>query len=81
MVSLSRLMIGCLVLIVFPQWVEASGFSVYEYGAEEQAQGNAVAAQINSPSAIFYNPAGIAGLQGTQVKFGTSILFPKNNIP
>jgi long-chain fatty acid transport protein len=77
MVSLGRRIILSLALIVFPQWVEASGFSIYEYGAEEQAQGNAVAAQVNSPSAIFYNPAGMADLEGTQIKVGTSILFPR----
>ena len=76
MISRDMVTIALLVLIAFPQYVEASGFSVYEYGAEEQAQGNAVAAQVNSPSAIFYNPAGIAALPGTQVKVGSSILFP-----
>lgn len=60
---------------IFPSQVLASGFTVYEYGAEEQAQGSAVAAQVDSPSAIFYNPAGTANIPGTQIRVGSSFLF------
>lgn len=62
-------------ILSLPQLVDASGFSIYDFGAEEQAQGNAVVAQVESPSAVFYNPAGLSDLEGTQLKMGTSILF------
>jgi long-chain fatty acid transport protein len=61
-------------MLIFPEWADASGFSIYDFGAEEQAQGDAVVAQDESPSAVLYNPAGIAGLAGNQLKIGTSIL-------
>ena len=64
-------------ILVFPCWVNASGFTIYEYGAEQQAQGGAVAAQGNRPSSVFYNPAGIIGLTDTRLQFGTSALFPR----
>jgi len=65
----------CALLLIIPRFVEASGFTIYEYGAEEQAEGNAVVAQTLSPSTIFYNPAGLTDLPGVQVKVGTSVLF------
>lgn len=70
----SRLILMICILSL-PRLVDASGFSVYDFGAEEQAQGNAVAAQVESPSAVFYNPAGLSDLDGIQLKLGTSILF------
>lgn len=64
-------------ILLFPRLADASGFSVYDFGAEEQAQGNAVAAQVDSPSAVFYNPAKLSDLDGIQLKVGTSFLFSK----
>jgi len=69
-----RLALVSAILLLFPRWAAASGFSVYDFGAEEQAQGNAVAAQVDSPAAVFYNPAGVTDLVGTQLEVGTSIL-------
>ncbi len=78
MVSICRILVVVLLLIsIVPGSSFASGFTIYDFGAEEQAQGNAVAAQVDSPSAVFYNPAAITGLDGTQLKFGTSVLVPK----
>ncbi|MFZ2492298.1 MAG: outer membrane protein transport protein [Thermoanaerobaculia bacterium] len=37
-----------------------SGFSIFEQGAKATAMGGAFVATANDPSAIFYNPAGIA---------------------
>lgn len=64
-------------ILLLPKTAGASGFTIYDFGVEEQSQGNAVAAQVETPAAIFYNPAGIAGLSGTQVEGGVSALFPK----
>src|SRR5581483_78413 len=69
-----RLALVLSIFIVSYQRVEASGFSIYDLGAEEQAQGDAVAAQVESPAAVFYNPAGMADLGGTHLEVGTSIL-------
>lgn len=65
------------VLLSYPQGAKASGFSIYDFGAAEQAKGNAVVAQVEAPSAVFYNPAGLAGIAGTDLQAGTTVVFPK----
>jgi long-chain fatty acid transport protein len=56
----------------------AAGLKVNEQGAKAMAMGNAFTAQADDPSALFYNPAGIAFLKGTQVSAGsTTILVPQ----
>src|SRR5574341_461399 len=73
------------VLLSDPHGVAASGFSIYDFGAAEQAKGNAVVAQVDAPSAVFYNPAGLTGLEGTDLQVGTTAVFPKttfqSNVP
>ena len=55
-----------------------AGFKVSEQGAKAMSMANAFAAQADDPSALAYNPAGIAFLQGTQLQFGsTTILVPQ----
>ena len=66
-----------LVSLFCPQRVAASGFAIYDFGAAEQAKGNAVVAQVDDPSAVFYNPAGLAGITGTDLQAGTTVVFPK----
>ena len=53
-----------------------AGFLIYEHGAAAMAMGGAFVALANNPSAIFHNPAGIAFLEGTQISFGTTLIFP-----
>src|SRR5437660_7096392 len=52
----------------------AGGFSFTEHGAAASGKGNAFTGEANDPSAIFYNPAGITQLPGTQFMIGTSIV-------
>ena len=54
----------------------ASGFLLYNHNAAATALATAVTAQIDNPSAIFYNPAAINQLKGTQTSFGTTIVMP-----
>ena len=53
----------------------SAGFGVYEQGSAAMGQGNAFAARANDPSAIFYNPAGISQLEGTQVSLGATAIL------
>lgn len=53
-----------------------SGFSIYEHGAKATAMGGAFIAQANDPSAVFYNPAGITSLKGTQFGLGATVIMP-----
>jgi long-chain fatty acid transport protein len=53
----------------------AGGLSFSEHGAKAAGMANAFAGQADDPSAIFYNPAGITQLPGTQVTAGTAIVY------
>ena len=53
--------------------VWAAGTLVEEQGAKASAQGGAFAARADDPSAIFYNPAGLA-FQGTALMAGFSFI-------
>jgi long-chain fatty acid transport protein len=53
-----------------------SGFGIYTQGASPLGQGVATIAHTDDPSAIFWNPALINKLEGTQVQLGTTIIFP-----
>ena len=53
----------------------AGGLALTEHGAAATGKANAFAGEANDPSALFYNPAGITQLPGTQVMIGTSIVY------
>lgn len=52
----------------------AGGLSFSEHGAKAAGMANAFSGQADDPSAIFYNPAGITQLSGTQVMAGAAIV-------
>lgn len=54
----------------------ASGFGVFTQGASALGQAAAVTAHGDGPSAVFYNPAQINGLSGTQFEIGTTLIIP-----
>jgi len=51
-----------------------AGFKISEQGAKAMAMGNAFTAQADDPSALYFNPAGIAFLPGTQLNLGTLVI-------
>ncbi|MBU5613833.1 OmpP1/FadL family transporter [Geomonas azotofigens] len=53
----------------------ASGNKITEQSAKAQAMGNAFAAQADDPSALAYNPAGIAYLKGRQIQIGYGVVL------
>ena len=53
-----------------------SGFGIFTQSASSLGQGAAVVAHTDSPSTIFFNPALMNKLDGTQVELGTTLLFP-----
>lgn len=53
-----------------------SGFAVYTQDASALGQGNAMIAHTDGPAAIFFNPALLNKLEGTQVEVGTTLIFP-----
>jgi long-chain fatty acid transport protein len=53
-----------------------SGFGIFTQGASPLGQADAVVAHSDGPSAVFFNPALIGKLPGTQVEVGTTLIFP-----
>src|SRR5256712_10611840 len=74
-IRLSLIVGGMLALLVgLTTAAFAGGVSFTEQGAAASGKANAFAGEANDPSAIFYNPAGITQLPGTQLMIGTSIV-------
>ncbi len=69
----------CAILVFFvasilsSSQVFAAGFGVFTQGASALGQAAAVTAHADSPSTIFYNPALLNDLEGTQVEAGTTM--------
>src|SRR5216684_7096700 len=59
----------------FPALLGAQGFGLYEQGACAMGRaGTGVAAPCSDGSAIFFNPAGLAGLKGGRAAIGLTLL-------
>ncbi|MDP3029544.1 MAG: outer membrane protein transport protein [Deltaproteobacteria bacterium] len=63
--------------LLFPLSAFAAGFAILQQGTAPMAQGNAFVAQADDPSAIFFNPAGINQLRGTQIYIGATAIAPR----
>jgi long-chain fatty acid transport protein len=76
----TRLVALCSLVMILsllsPSGAFGNGFSIYEQGAKASGMGGAFTAQADDPSAIYFNPAGIMQLQGTQVMAGITAIMP-----
>jgi long-chain fatty acid transport protein len=54
-----------------------SGFALFTQGTSALGEGNAVTAHNDRPNAVFYNPALINSLDGTQIEAGTTLVAHK----
>lgn len=72
-----------LLLIAFflfiPSISFGGGFLIYNQDATATGQGLAFTAQADNPSAVFYNPAAINRLDGTQFSSGSTIIMPQTS--
>lgn len=68
----------CLLLSSSPAF--AGGFALYEGSVRANALGGSVVAKADDPGAIFFNPAGITQLPGTQAAMGVSIIMPSTEV-
>src|SRR3989449_11484997 len=67
-----------LMFAAFPALLGAQGFGIYEQGTCSMGRaGTGVAAPCADGSAMFFNPAGLAGLKGWRVTVGTTLLDVK----
>ena len=54
----------------------AAGYAVWEMGTRSSALGGVMTATANDPTAIFYNPAGLARLGGMQMTVDLTVINP-----
>ena len=64
----------CLVVLSMTTAAFGSGFALFEAGAKAIAMGGAFAATADDPSAIFFNPAGIAQIRRGEILFGGTLI-------
>lgn len=55
----------------------ASGYGIFVQGADALGQANSTVAHSDGPSAVYFNPALMASLSGTQIEVGTTAVIPK----
>jgi long-chain fatty acid transport protein len=76
MKSGSTAALALLLVLALPACLFANGFDIYEQSAKAVGLGGAFTAQADDPSAIFFNPAGIVQLEGTQLSVGACAIRP-----
>ena len=72
----ARILLTCAACLLVAGGAWAGGFSIYEAGARATAMGGAFTATADDGSAMFYNPAGLAFLQGTALDLNVSPVMP-----
>lgn len=73
----SRLLFTLLPVLCLTPFTRGGGIEVINQGARAAGQGESFAAQADDPTAIYYNPAGLTQLTGTQVTVGGYLLWPQ----
>ncbi len=74
--KIRKVTMGIAASLGIQQSVWASGYQFDLQSVRAQANANANAAEASDPSTIFYNPAGLAMLDGTQMTLGTTAVDP-----
>jgi long-chain fatty acid transport protein len=75
MKSFRKIAILSILAITFGAFAFGSGFAIYEHGARAMGQAGAFVARANDPSAIWFNPAGMTQLPGTQFYGGGTAII------
>jgi long-chain fatty acid transport protein len=75
MKSFNKIAILGILAITFGAFAFGSGFAIYEHGARAMGQAGAFVARANDPSAIWFNPAGMTQLPGTQIYGGGTAII------
>jgi long-subunit fatty acid transport protein len=66
-------------LLLLPASAAADGFLLFQHGGRTTAQAGAFAARASDPSAVRFNPAAIARLDGLQFQAGLDFLAPSDD--
>jgi long-chain fatty acid transport protein len=73
---MKKAIIAVLIMMMIPVAVMASGFALYDGSAKAMGMGSAFIGRADDASAIYYNPAGLAFLEGTNVLIGITPIMP-----
>lgn len=73
--SFHKIAILSILAIAFGAFAFGSGFAIYEHGARAMGQAGAFVARANDPSAVWFNPAGMTQLPGTQFYVGGTAII------
>jgi len=65
-----------ILMIVSVSFLFSGGFSLFEAGSRAVGMGESFVAVADDLSAMFYNPAGLSYLEGTNVSIGGTLIFP-----
>ena len=57
----------------------SSGFSIYEASVRANGMLGAFSAYAEDASSIFYNPAGLGGLEGINITGGATVIAPRSS--
>lgn len=76
---MKKLLTFAMVLFIYTSNIFASGFQINEHGSKAMAMGGAFAGLANDPSAMYFNPAGITQLTGTNFLGGVTLIAPSSS--
>ncbi|ADR18253.1 OmpP1/FadL family transporter [Calditerrivibrio nitroreducens] len=71
-----KLLVALSIIGITSGMAYSNGFQINEQGAKALGMGGAFVAQADDPSAVYFNPAGITQLEGTQFSLGASPIAP-----
>jgi len=69
----------CGMALLSPAVASAALFELFQHGGRATGQAGAFTARASDPSAVFYNPAAITKLQGTQLEAGLDFTNPRDD--
>lgn len=69
-----------LLCLLAPAPLSAAGFGLFQHGGRGAAQAGAFVARADDPSAVRYNPAGVARLEGLQFAAGLDFQAPEDEL-
>ncbi len=74
-----KIMFTILFTLCVISYLYSGGFQINEQGAKAMGMAGAYTALADDPSAVYYNPAGITQLNGTQIMAGLTLISPKSS--
>lgn len=76
---MKKIVIFIFIILNITSRIYSSGFQINEHGTKALGMGGAFTALANDPSAIYFNPAGITQLFGTNIIGGTTLILPSSS--